>query len=148
MPSLQVRWLGAAVAMAGVLIVVAVGLQWRRGSPPRLDAPNREEREILRSGTISVVSPVGDLKELPTRIQWQPAADAARYDVRLLEVDRSELWTTSTTAAEADIPPAIQSKIVPAKTLLIQVSAFDRADRKLAESESVRFRVLQKVYSH
>jgi hypothetical protein len=146
---LQMRWLSpAAVALAAVLIVAGVGLQLRRGAAPQLNLPNQPETEVLRSGSISILAPAGDLAEVPARIQWQPIPGAQQYRIRLLEVDHSELWNTSTTQPEVDIPATVRSKIVPAKTLLVQVSAFDGADRKLAESDLVRFRILQKVYSH
>ena len=146
---LQVRRLRlAAVAMAGVFIAIAIGLQWRHGSAPRLNVPNQPEMEVLRSGSIPVIAPTGDITEAPTRIQWQPVPGARQYRIRLLEVDRSELWNTLTSGPEAAIPAPIRSKIVPAKTLLVQVIAFDSSDRKLAESDYVHFRLLQKVYSH
>ena len=145
----QARWLSpAAVAMAGVLIAVGIGIQWRHGAAPPLNIPNQPETEILRSGSIAVASPAGDLAEVPTRVQWQPVPGAQQYRVRLLEVDQSELWAGSTSGTELEIPAAIRAKIVPAKTLLVQVSAFDSSERKLAESGLVRFRLLQKVYSH
>lgn len=145
----HIRWLSpAAVAMAGVLFAVAVGLEWRHGTEPRINVPNQPETEVLRSGSISVIAPLGDLTEVPNRIAWQPVSGAAQYQVRLLEVDRTQLWNTSTSATEAEIPAAIRSKVVPAKTLLIQVSAMDHSNRKLAESDFVRFRLLQNVYPH
>jgi hypothetical protein len=141
----NVRWLSpAALAMAGVLIVVAVSVEWRKG-PPGLRPPSPEQ-EVLRSGAIAVIAPVGDLQQAPREIQWQPAPNAVKYQVRLLEVDRTELWKTDTTENRIDLPPQVRALIVPAKTLLCQVSAFDATGRSVAESNVVRFRLLQNVY--
>ena len=65
-----------------------------------------------------------------------------------MEVDRGELWSAETTATQIDLPPVAENLIVPAKTLLIQVTALDAAGSRIAESESVRFRLLQKLYTH
>jgi hypothetical protein len=144
----QVRWLSpAAIAMAGVLIAIAVGIQWRHSVAPQLHAPGQPEEDVLRSGSLSVMAPAGDLQTVPDQIRWQTVPGAARYQVRLLEVDHAELWNNSTAESQLDIPPQVRSKIVPAKTLLLHVLAFDSSGRKVAESELVRFRLLQKVYT-
>lgn len=145
---LQARWLSpAALAAAALLIVTAVGLELRHGSAPRIEAPNRPEDNVLRSGRVTLVSPVGDLASAPEQVQWRPVEGAAKYEVRLFEVDRSEVWRDSTPGLWKDIPPTVRARMVPAKPFLLQVAAFDAAGRQLAESELVRFRILRKVYS-
>src|SRR5579872_1773680 len=63
----EVRWLSpVAIAMAGMLIAVAVGLQLRHGAAPQLHAPNPQEQEVMRSGSVVGISPSGDLPTLPT----------------------------------------------------------------------------------
>jgi hypothetical protein len=133
--------------MAGVLIVVAIGFQLRVAGPPTLRPLGESGTEVLRSHTLELLAPKGDLPQQPREIQWQPAPGAVKYTVRLLEVDRSELWKTETTETRVEMPSGVQARIVPAKTVLCEVAAFDAAGRKVAESESVRFRLLQKVYS-
>lgn len=141
-------WLSPAlVAMAALLVVVGVGVQSRRGSPPSIAVPTDSAREVLRSNALSLVAPAGDVQQTPKEIQWQPVAGAAKYEVRLLEVDHTEMWNAETSAIRIDLPAQMQSRIVPAKTILCQVSAFDAAGRKVAESEFVRFRLLQNIYS-
>lgn len=144
----EARWFRpAAIVMAGMLIVIAVGLQSRYGAVPRLNAPAGPEGDVMRSGTVTVIAPSGDLHAVPGRIEWQPVTGAARYRVRLLEVDGTELWSASANEAQLTIPAAIKAKIVPAKTLLLEVMAIDAAGRKLAQSDAIRFRVLQKIYT-
>ena len=64
------------------------------------------------------------------------------------EVDRTELWSKETPMPRIDLPPDTESFILPSKALLIQVVAFDAAGGKVAESETVRFRLLQNVHTH
>jgi hypothetical protein len=134
----------ASFAMAAVLLVVAAVLFFRSStSQPQLDARNQTGPEVLRSGNFALLSPAGDLKVRPTEIRWEQVQSAASYQVRLLEVDRSELWKGSTTADHIELPAAVQDKIVPAKTLFAEITAFDPAGKKLATTGAVRFRVIQ-----
>jgi hypothetical protein len=137
----------AVFAMAAVLIVVAIGFQLRFAGPPALHPLGDSGAEVLRSHTLDLLAPKGDLQQAPREIQWQPAPGAVKYEVRLLEVDRTELWKTETAQTRVELPSPVQARIVPAKTILCEVAAFDAAGRKVAESELVRFRLLQKVYS-
>jgi len=144
----EVRWFSPAVAILAIaLVVVAATIELRRGRQPSVDT-GTAGLEVLRSSSIAILSPIGDLREKPTEIRWEAAPSASRYQVRIMEVDRAELWSTDTTSARIDLPPSVETLIVPSKTLLIQVAAFDASGQKIAESETVRFRLLQKVYTH
>jgi hypothetical protein len=144
----QARWLSpAVVTAAGLLIAVAVGVQWRQSAGPHLYAPNRPEQDVLRSGNIKVISPFGDIRTMPDQIQWEQVPGAAQYRVSILEVDHTELWTAATPQNRLEVPAPVKTKIVPAKTILVQIVAFDESNRKLAESDFVRFRLLQNVHN-
>jgi hypothetical protein len=143
---LATRWLTPVAATAAVALVVAgVAVELRQGRQPLLDTATHGT-EVLRSASISILSPSGDLQEAPSEIRWEAAPNAVRYRIRLMEVDRAELWSAETPTPRIDLPPGARSLIVPAKTLLIQVVAFDAAGAKIAESEAVRFRFLQNIY--
>lgn len=144
----RMRWFSAAsMAAAAALLLAAAGLEWRRHGAPRIDTSTGAE-EVTRSGAVSLLSPRGDIARAPSRIQWQPVAGAEHYEVGLLEVDQVAFWTASTSDSQIEIPSATAARIVPAKTVLIQVKAFDPAGRLLAQSPLERFRVLQNIYPH
>jgi hypothetical protein len=135
-------WLSpAALALAGILVAVALSLQMRN-APPGLHPPN-PDREVLRSNAISVIAPTGDIHQAPSEIRWQAAPNAVRYEARLLEVDGAELWIAETPENRIELPAAVRARVVPAKTLLCQVLAFDASGHRVAQSETVRFRLLQ-----
>lgn len=141
------RWLSpVAIAAACALIAIAIGVQLRHAPAPTLTAMNRTGEEVLRSGAVNILAPLGDVAEVPATVRWQPVPDAVQYQVRLLEVDRNELWKTTVSSAEANIPQQAQLSIVPAKTLLLVVTAMDSSGRKIGESQASTFRLLQKVY--
>jgi hypothetical protein len=135
----------AALALAGALLIIAIGLQLRQRSP-LLDTTAGSD--VFRSGTFSISSPVGDLQNVPSEIRWETVPSAANYEVHFMEVDHSELWKGTSTQASLEIPADVRPRIVPLKTLLLEIDAFDANGRKVAQSEVVRFRVLQNVYSH
>jgi hypothetical protein len=144
----EVRWLSpVAAALAVVLVAVGLTVELRRGRQPSLDT-SAGGAEVLRSSMIEILSPIGDLREKPAELRWEAVANAARYQVRMMEVDRTELWSAGATSPRIDLPLSAETFIIPSKTLLIQVAAFDRSGQKIAESETARFRLLQKVYTH
>jgi hypothetical protein len=141
------RWLSpAAVAFAGILVIAGVGLEMRKSAAPALHPGSDAGSEILRSSALTVLAPVGDLNEAPGDVQWQPVAGAAKYQVRLLEVDRSQLWRTETADTHTALAVAVRNRIVPGKTILCEVIALDAAGAKIADSEIVRFRVVPKFH--
>jgi len=147
-PLLVVRWLTPATAALAVALVVAgVTIELHRGRQPSFDT-TIGGTEVLRSSAIAILSPIGDLREKPAEIRWEAAPNATRYRVRIMEVDSRELWSKETTTPRIDLPASVEDLIIPAKTLLIQIAAFDATGGKVAESEAVRFRLLQKVYTH
>ncbi len=136
----------AALAGAAALVVIAIAVQFHPAGPPALGSPGAAGPEVFRSQTLNILSPSGDLQRPPEQARWEPAPSAATYRVRLLEVDGHELWSAQTANAAIAFPQSIQRYMVPAKTLLLVVTAFDSAGKTIAESESIRFRVLQNLY--
>jgi hypothetical protein len=136
-----------ALAGAGLLMVGGIAIQLRHDVTPPLSPLTDPGKEVFRSSTIAVLAPLGDVSEAPLEIKWEAAPAAARYRVRLLEVDRTELWQTGVSATSAAIPPEIRTRIIPLKTLLWEVTAFDSAGRKIAQSELARFRFSRKIYT-
>src|SRR5579871_5635599 len=96
-------WLApAGLAVAGLLIAVGINLQYR-GAPPIVHTPGAGD-EVLRSNAVSVTAPVGDVQQAPSDVEWLPAANAARYEVRLLEVDGTELWRAESAGVRIAFP--------------------------------------------
>jgi hypothetical protein len=133
----------AALVLAGVLVAIAVGLQLHHAAAPAISGSNDNGAEVLRSQSFAILAPQGDVRKAPDEVRWEAAPSAARYEVRLLEVDHNELWKGETTQTTLSLPANIRARMVPAKTLLFQVTAFTVDGRKVGESEVIRFRVLQ-----
>jgi hypothetical protein len=132
----------ASLATAAFLMLIAIGLQLRRGAPS-IDGGNGSGSEVQRSQGLAILAPKGDVQSAPVEVRWEAVPSAATYEVRLLEVDHHELWSARTAQISLPLPADARARMLPAKTLLFEVTAFDSAGRKVAGSEFVRFRVLQ-----
>ena len=132
-------------AVAAVLLVgIAAGSFFMLRTRNAPDLPSRVTTgdEVTRSLAVTVSGPVGDQTELPQRFEWVAVEGAVRYRVRLMEVDRRELWSTSTASLAVDLPPPIRTSIVPGRTLLWDVTAYDAAGAAIAESGTQSFKVV------
>jgi hypothetical protein len=138
----------ASLAMAMILVVAGIVLQFHSTHRPSLNETNQTGQEVFRSGSFALLGPVGDLQERPGEIRWERVPQAARYRLRVLEVDQSEVWTAETTDDHIDLPSSVRAKIVPAKTLFCEVNAFDFSGNKIGETGLVRFRLVQNVDRH
>ena len=144
--SVRPVWLRAGrlvpvAAMAVVLLVAGGRYYMASRTAPALPPGVSTAGEATRSAAIAVRAPVGDLTEPPRRLDWLAVARAARYRVRLMEVDRREIWSADTPAAGADLPPAVQASIGPGRTLLWDVTAYDASGAAIADSGPQSFRI-------
>jgi len=98
--------------------------------------------EVTRSLSITIRGPIGEQRDVPQRFEWLAAAGALRYRVRLMTVDRQELWSTFTPTPGVELPASVQSALGPGRTLLWDVSAYGEGDGLIAESGTQTFRVV------
>lgn len=131
----------AAVAFASVLLVT-VGLYLRQGSEPELNTATPPDANY-RSTRLEAVAPVGDVTTAPAEFVWKPAPQAAKYRVRILEVDQNVLLSTETGSASLNVAPNLQSRFTPGKTVLWEVTALDASGRTIAQSGIQQFRVVR-----
>jgi hypothetical protein len=138
----------ASLAAAVVLLVAAAVLRVHTVKSPSMQALNQTSQEIFRSGSFDLVEPVGDLQEPPKEIRWEKVENAANYRVRLLEVDKSEIWKAETAENHIDLPPPVRVRIVPAKTLFCEVEAVNSSGIKVSGTGLIRFRLVQNAGTH
>lgn len=135
----------AALVLGCLVIIISGTLYLRHGVAPALNTALDSGAEVVRSNTVPLVFPKGDVAVIPDSLQWQAVPGAARYEVNLLEVDHTELWKSETTTVSIQIPGAVRVRIQPAKSLLWQVIALDAAGRRLGSSDLEKFRVVRHI---
>lgn len=133
-------WMTAAVSMAGLTIVAGVAMQWQTAAPTLTAAPENGPT-VLRSDSVILLQPAGDLRELPGELSWKPVQSASTYDVSVTEVDQQEVWKGTTPQTSLALPGGVRSLLVPGKTLLWQVTARNSAGSAVASSARQRFRL-------
>jgi hypothetical protein len=139
-------WIGRlrpASTLAIVLLLLGSGYYFSNQETPGLPADIGSSPEATRSLTVTVRAPIGDQTSVPARLQWEPVTGAARYRVRVSEVDRQEIWSGDAVRAEIDLPPDVRARIVPGKTLVWQVTAYGAPNAAIAESAAQQFRLVR-----
>jgi hypothetical protein len=132
----------AAVA-AVLLIGMATGSYFLLiRNAPELPGSVTTGNEVTRSLAVVVRGPVGDQAEPPGHFEWIAVDRAVRYRLRLMEVDRNEIWSTFTSIPGVDLPSTVRTSITPGRTLLWDVTAYDAADAAIAESGTQSFRLV------
>lgn len=131
---------GFAAAMATLVLVVTAGyLLW--DPEPLVRSRQDAGSQVYRSAGVQATAPLGDVATAPRELRWTPVGGAASYDVGVLEVDRTALWTGSTSGSRIDIPAAVSALFVPGKTILWEVKALDGSRGVIGESGPQQFRV-------
>jgi hypothetical protein len=139
----------AFLVAAAILLLAGAALLLRsRSNQPQLEAKNQPSQEVLRSGNFTVLGPTGDLDEPPKEIRWEKVPNAAAYQLHLTEIDHSEVWKAATPEERVELPEVIRNRIVPFKTLFVEVTAFDATGNLLETTGLVRFRVSRRPKEH
>lgn len=135
------RPLKGALGFAFVLLLIALGLQIRGAQEPELSSKTVSSPVVLRSEELVALGPTGTLEQMPSELRWQATPGAARYLVKVMEVDRTELWKPESSQTSVSLPTGVRARILPGKTLLWQVTATDSAGRTVAASQVLSFRL-------
>lgn len=139
-PAAKVTWGLPRWALAAASVTVVLGgtaLLWRPAPVVDSAAPG----QVYRAARLEVTAPVGDITAPPAIVAFTAVPGAVQYEVRLFEVDGTELWRVATPSPSVPVPTDVSAAALPAKTLVWQVVARDAQQRVLAESGDVRFRV-------
>ena len=128
-------------AAATVAILVAGGLYVQQMMQPGFSIGDDGRPVTFRSGRVDLLSPRGDLDALPTSFEWNSIEGAARYEIEVLEVDRTVVWRSDSELASIAVPGEVETLAVPGKTLWWRVRALDTGGRELAVSSREQFRI-------
>jgi hypothetical protein len=129
----------AWVTAACLVLVAASAFYLRQG--PGGPSPSVIGDGVMRSQALELVAPVGDVRQAPVEFRWHAVPGAVRYEVRLMEVDRREVWRGEASDNFLAIPPAVAALISPGRNLLWEVSAVDHSGKTLGTSPVRSFRV-------
>jgi hypothetical protein len=133
------QWALPATAVLAAAIVGIVLL--RPPKEPELQANAGGQSTIYRSQEVQVVGPTGDISKLPKQLEWRAFPSARNYRVVVMEVDKSEIWSTETKEVSVEIPSSVRVKMLPGKPILWRVAALDSGGRVLGTSQIQRITI-------
>ena len=133
-------WQLAPLAAAALLLIVAGGMYLRQGNEGLRPIPAGEQ--VLRSGNFQAVAPVGDIAAAPADLQWEAVPGAAKYLVRVMEVDRHEIWRSETPGTRAELADAVRAQMTPGRSFQWTAAALDAGGRTIAETSLQTFHIL------
>jgi len=130
-------WQTIAVA-AGLIFVVAGGMYLRQGNEglrPAGEAP------VWRSQGFAGVAPLGDVAAAPADLEWEAVSGAAKYQVRVMEVDRTEIWRAESSGTRILLPPEVRAQMTAGRSFLWTVTAHDVTGSTVAETGLQTFHI-------
>jgi hypothetical protein len=127
--------MAAALAVAlGVFLVVRT---------PGLAPGDVQPATVYRATGVEIVSPVGEVGDVPTEFRWQAVPGAARYEVKVLEVDGTEIWRSTTQTTSAPLTDVVRAAAKPARTLTWTVTPLDAQGNNVGRPGTASFRFVQ-----
>ena len=127
-----------ALAAAALMLLAASVVVRTRGAAPEL--PPRPDEEVTRGGRVTLVSPSGDVDQLPSSFDWREIDGATSYRVTLTSVDDTVLWSGTASRPPLALPAEIREALEARVVYFWRVEAFDPEGTRVGWSASARFR--------
>ncbi len=131
------QWAVAAVSAAVILFTVFGALPLLRHQSPQFTL---SEGEVVRGQSLSLITPLIDVKAVPAYFEWAKLANAAEYKISIYNGEL--LWSASTSDTRIAVPEDVKLKMVAGNTYAWQVKAFSSRGTLVAVSSRVRFQVV------
>jgi hypothetical protein len=122
---------------AAAVLAVGIGVGLYDSGPPRLGEGPGEE--VMRSSTLELREPVGEIGGAPETLVWEPVEGAATYVVTVRGVDERELWRRETASSSIAADPALTAQLHAAVSYVWRVEAFDASGARIAWSPATTF---------
>jgi hypothetical protein len=137
----RVPFMAGAAALATVLIV-GIGISLYHGNS---DGPGKVNPGLgsgnFRSGSIHMVSPIGDQNNTPAEFHWDVVQGASSYSVELKDVAGITLASATSSQNVLPVTPEMKANMLSGKPLKWKVTAFDAAGKEIASSSTEQFKV-------
>jgi hypothetical protein len=125
-----------AGAAAALLVAVLTVTPLLRNTPPEF-VMNGEE--TVRGGSLTLISPVIDIKTVPAYFEWKKLGEDVEYQVSIY--NGNLLWKTSTTDNKVSPPDDVKSRMVAGQRYSWQVKAFSKQGTLIAVSSRIQFTI-------
>ncbi len=131
------QWATAAVSAAVILFTIFGALPLLRHQTPQFTL---SESEVVRGQSLSLITPLIDVKAVPAYFEWAKLGNAVDYKISIYNGEL--LWSASTSDTRIAVPEDVKLKMVAGQTYAWQVRAFSAGGTLVAVSSRVRFQVV------
>jgi Putative zinc-finger len=130
------QWATVGVAAAAILLVVFGVLPRFRGSSPQFVL---SDTEVVRGESLALMSPVIDVRSVPTFFEWKALAQEAEYRISLY--NGGLLWSATTRDNRIVVPEETRRHMLPGQRFAWQVKAYSSHGTLIAVSSKVQFEI-------
>jgi len=130
------QWATVAAAAALLLVTIFGVLPQFRGSAPQFVL---SEKDIVRGKTLSLISPIIDIKTAPEFFEWTKLGGDVEYKIYVS--NHGLLWTEATKGARIAVPDEIRRLMTAGQKYSWQVRAFSTKGTLVAVSSRVQFQI-------
>jgi hypothetical protein len=128
------QWATVGVAAAALLLVIFGAMSLFRGSSPQFVL---SETEVVRGESLTLMSPIIDVRSVPTYFEWKSLGQDVEYKISLFNGEL--LWTASTKENRILVPEETRQRMLPGQRFAWQVRAFSPRGALIAVSSKVQF---------
>jgi len=134
------QWAYAAISVALVLVILlnVIPLLKKTPQPPFFLDLDKEER--VRGESISLISPVIDIKTVPSQFMWDPLGDDVEYKISIY-FNHQPFWTATTKESTISLPEDVKNRMEASRKYSWQVKAFSPQGILMAVSPKVQFKI-------
>ncbi|MBP1765988.1 MAG: hypothetical protein H6P98_103 [Candidatus Aminicenantes bacterium] len=130
------QWAAVGVAGAALLLVISGALPLFKGSSAQFVL---SETEVVRGESLTLMSPIIDVRSVPTYFEWKSLGQDVEYKISLYNGEL--LWTASTRENRITVPEETRRRMRPGQRFAWQVRAFSPRGSLIAVSSKVQFQI-------
>lgn len=130
------QWALIPVYTALLLIVAFTLIPYFKPAPPQFFI----SEEKVRGESITLISPVIDIKIVPSKFEWKDSGEDAEYKIYIYD-DGKKLWATTTKDNFIVLPEKVRKRMTLGKKYSWEVKAFSPEGTLIAISSKVHFKI-------
>ena len=130
------QWVTVAAAATVLLVAVFGVLPQFKGPSPQFVL---SDSEVVRGGSLTLMSPVIDVKVAPAFFEWKSLVQDVEYKISLY--NSGLMWTAVTSENKIAVPEDVRQKMVSGEKFAWQVKAFSSRGTLIAVSSRLEFQI-------
>ncbi|NIM58785.1 MAG: hypothetical protein GTO16_07555 [Candidatus Aminicenantes bacterium] len=130
------QWALVSVYAALLLIVICVFIPYFKSAPPQFFI----SEDKVRGESITLISPVIDIKTVPTKFEWKDSGEDVEYKICIYD-NGNKLWATTTKDNFIDLPEEVRKRMTSGEKYSWEVKAYSPEGTLIAISSKVQFKI-------